>query len=64
MRIIIDTNIIIDYFEKREFFYEDAKKVFELISEDRFLSYITVKSLTDIFYVTRNYTYSNIATSK
>lgn len=64
MRIIIDTNIIIDYFQNRENFYEDAKKIFELISEDKFLSYITVKSLTDIYYIVRNFTHSNITTKQ
>lgn len=64
MRVIIDTNIVIDYFQKRDNFYNDANKIINLIKNDKFIPYITVKSLTDIYYIVNHSAHSNLLTKK
>ncbi len=50
MKVFLDTNVLIDYLLKREPFYGEAKKVFELClyTIDGF---VTPHSLIDVFYM-------------
>lgn len=50
MKVLLDTNIILDYLLKREPFYADAKRIFDscLYSID---GLVTPHSLIDIFYM-------------
>ena len=51
MRVVIDNNIAIDALKPNPDFEADAKRVFQLIWQDKITPYMCVNSLTDIFYV-------------
>lgn len=51
--LMLDTNVIIDFFLDREPFNAAAKKVLLLNKEPNIQLSITASSVTDIFYITR-----------
>lgn len=51
MTIVVDNNVIIDAVAAREPFAKDAGKVIIAAGENKFRSFITANSATDIFYV-------------
>jgi len=53
MKVVIDSNIIIDVLRPNPDFETDAKKVFQLIWQNKITPYICANSLTDIFYILR-----------
>lgn len=55
MRILVDTNVIVDYILKRESFYEDARKIFELCKDERLLGAVSSQSIADTFYILRKF---------
>lgn len=57
MRILIDTNVILDYLVKREPYYEAADKIFTLCGEPSLQGTIAAHSVTNCFYILRS-TYS------
>ena len=58
MRVLLDTNVILDFFLEREPFYEAASKLFEAIAEERLFGFVSASSVTDIFYICRKQTQS------
>lgn len=56
MRVLIDTNIILDFLLQREPFFQDAERLFQAIDSGEIVGYVTATTLTDIFYVARKYT--------
>ena len=50
MRVFLDTNVVLDYLLKRQPFYEDSKKVFELCLW-KLEGCVSPHSLIDIFYM-------------
>ncbi|MES1022196.1 PIN domain-containing protein [Gloeocapsa sp. BRSZ] len=54
MRILIDTNIILDYLLRREPFCQKADLLFQVIASDQIVGYVTATTLTDIFYIARH----------
>lgn len=59
MKIMCDTNIILDVMLDREPFAEKSANVLKLC-EDRIIEgFITASSITDIFYLIRKQTHSN-----
>jgi predicted nucleic acid-binding protein len=57
MKVLIDTNIILDILLARTPFLESAKELIRMMDEGRIHGYITANSITDIVYVARK-TYS------
>ena len=53
MRILVDTNIIIDALTGREPFRESAEQIFLLAANQIADMYITASSATDIYYLVR-----------
>lgn len=53
MRILFDTNIVLDVLLNREPFVTEAKALWEANDNGRLVGYISASSLTDIFYVAR-----------
>jgi len=51
VKIVVDTNVIIDFFLARELHYREAVRLFELISEGRVDAFTTASSITDVFYI-------------
>lgn len=58
MRVLIDTNIVLDFLLQREPFFQDAERLFQLISSGQVVGYVTATTLTDIFYIARKHTRS------
>ncbi|MBO4243132.1 MAG: PIN domain-containing protein [Clostridiales bacterium] len=53
MKVLVDTNILIDAFTNRQPFAEDAAKLMRIISDGKAEGYISVHSLTDLYYILR-----------
>ena len=62
MRIMCDTNIIIDVLMQREPFYEDSYKLLSLCEQRKITGLISASAVTDIFYMVRKYTQDIITT--
>ena len=58
MRILVDTNIVLDFLLEREPFRQDAERLFEAIASDQITGYVTATTLTNIFYIARRLTQS------
>lgn len=53
MRILLDTNVIIDFLTGREPFYESARQIMKLAETGKIRANVTANSITDIFYILR-----------
>ena len=53
MRVLVDTNIVLDDLLEREPFVTDAEALFEAIESQQIEGYVTATTLTDIFYIVR-----------
>lgn len=56
MRLLIDTNILLDFLLQREPFFQNADLLFQAIDSGRVVGYVTATTLTDIFYIARRHT--------
>ena len=54
MEVLIDTNIILDWFLKRDQFYENSKAVLNKCWFGNIKSFITIHLLCDIYYLVGN----------
>ena len=59
MKVLIDTNIIIDYATHREPFAEQAQKIFELVNNSEIEGFIAAHSIPNLFYILRKSLDSN-----
>jgi len=53
MRVLIDTNVIIDYLNDRAPFADHSEKVIDLCARKDVTGVLTASSATDIYYITR-----------
>jgi predicted nucleic acid-binding protein len=53
MRILIDTNIVLDFLQEREPFVEDAARLFEKIDLGEIEGFIAATTITNIYYIVR-----------
>jgi predicted nucleic acid-binding protein len=58
MRVLIDTNILLDFLLQREPFFQDADLLFQAIATEQVVGHVTATTLTDIFYISRRHTRS------
>ena len=58
MKMMCDTNIIIDVLLEREPFIEDSYKILKLCEEHKIDGFVSASSVTDIFYLVRKHTHS------
>lgn len=63
MRILADTNVIIDALTSREPWNKSAEKIFLMAANQTIEMYITASSATDIYYLIRKYLH-NTETAK
>lgn len=61
MKILIDTNIVIDALTSREPWNEYAEKIFLMAANNIIDMYITASSATDIYYLIRKHLHSTEA---
>ena len=55
MKILIDTNILLDFIIGREPFYENADKVLMLCANKKANGYLAAHSVTNLYYIMRKY---------
>lgn len=53
MRVLIDTNIVLDVLLERQPFAEEATALFETVESGGIEGYVGAATLTDIFYIVR-----------
>jgi predicted nucleic acid-binding protein len=53
MRVLLDTNIILDFLLAREPFFSDADALMQSIRSGQIQGFVTATTLTDIFYIAR-----------
>ena len=53
MKVLIDTNVILDVLYKREGFYEDSLKIWKLCETMKLDGYISALSIPNIVYILR-----------
>jgi predicted nucleic acid-binding protein len=53
VKILIDTNIVLDLILEREPFVENAIAIFEQIEQGKLAGYIAATTITNIFYIIR-----------
>ncbi|MBD2187736.1 type II toxin-antitoxin system VapC family toxin [Pseudanabaena mucicola] len=58
MKVLIDTNVLLDFLLEREPFKKDAEELFAAIDSGQIICYVTATTLTDIFYIARKHTHS------
>lgn len=51
MKLLIDTNIIMDILLKREPFYEKSVEIMNLVLEEDILEYVSASAITDVYYI-------------
>ena len=51
MKIIVDTNVILDLLLLREPHVKDPRAIFQRISQEKIDAFITARSVTDIYYI-------------
>ncbi len=59
MKILFDTCIVLDFFQNREPFAEDAEKLLQLSSIDYIDAYVTSNSISDFYYLMHSYYHNN-----
>ena len=58
MKVLIDTNVLLDFLLEREPFKKDAEDLFTAIDSGQIIGFVTATTLTDIFYIARKHTRS------
>ena len=53
MKLLIDTNVILDVLLKREGFYEDSAKILKLAGDSEYHLFVSASAVTDIYYISR-----------
>ncbi|MEM1279339.1 MAG: PIN domain-containing protein [Cyanobacteria bacterium P01_H01_bin.152] len=61
MRVLIDTNVVLDFLQEREPFVEDAARLFERIDASEIEGFIAATTITNIYYIVRRATGKEIA---
>jgi predicted nucleic acid-binding protein len=51
MKVLLDTNVALDYILLREPFYQAAKKVVESSQHGRYTAFVSASAVTDIYYI-------------
>jgi predicted nucleic acid-binding protein len=51
MKLLIDTNVVLDVLLNRQPFCEDAAKVLKLVARRNIEEYISASAITDIYYI-------------
>lgn len=53
MRVLIDTNVVLDFLQEREPFVENAARLFERVDAEEIEGFIAATTITNIYYIVR-----------
>jgi predicted nucleic acid-binding protein len=56
MRVLLDTNVVLDVLLERDPWLEDAQALWQAVDDGQLTAYLPASVLTDIFYVARRLT--------
>lgn len=56
MKLMIDTNVVLDYIFEREVFYDDSEELFIMVAQRRFEGVLSTKSIADIHNIAKRKT--------
>ncbi len=56
IKVLFDTNIVLDIALKRHPFFEDAAELFSLIDKKKIIGNVTASTITDIYYISKKET--------
>ena len=59
MKVLIDTNVIIDFLLKREIFYKESKEVLMKCTHENVEGFIAMHSVSNLWYILRNESIEN-----
>jgi predicted nucleic acid-binding protein len=51
MRVLLDTNVILDFFLARAPHDTAARQIFEAVTKEQIAAHVTASSITDIYYI-------------
>ena len=51
MKLLIDTNVVLDVLLRREPFFRTAAEVLNLTQRDEVWEYVSASAITDIYYI-------------
>ena len=51
MKVLIDSNIVLDILLNRSAFFTDSKAIFDLAEKKKIIGYVSASAVTDIFYI-------------
>ncbi|MFP3089364.1 PIN domain-containing protein [Treponema sp. TIM-1] len=51
MKVLIDTNVIIDVLEQREGFFRDSYRLIQLAGQERLEAFMSAGAVTDVYYI-------------
>ena len=64
MKLLIDTNVILDVLLKREPFVGHAAKILQLIERQNVQEYVSTSAITDIYYIACRQLHDKLAVKK
>ncbi len=53
MKVLLDTNIVIDYALERQPFWQNSERIFLLLQQGSFTGYISASTISDLYYIIR-----------
>jgi predicted nucleic acid-binding protein len=53
MKVLLDTNIVIDYALERQPFWQNSEQIFLHLQQGRFIGYISASTVSDLYYIIR-----------
>jgi predicted nucleic acid-binding protein len=53
MKVLLDTNIVIDYALERQPFWQNSEQIFLLLQQNRFIDHISASTVSDLYYIIR-----------
>lgn len=55
MKVLLDTDVILDFLYEREKYYPDAVSIFALIENNKFKAYVSSRIIWNLFYLLSKY---------
>ena len=53
MRVLLDTNVVLDFVLKRQLFFAEADKIFLRLKNNEFEAFVSAITPINVFYTTR-----------
>lgn len=63
MKILLDTNIILDIALQRKDFYENSSYIIEKIDQNKISAFLSATTITDLYYIIKKHKSDSVARS-